>query len=140
MGNCIFANKQHHPSRGGKSGARDDCNINMEIVCETKLQSPRKESRKDDRLALTIQELNEVRKELHQIKRNLNSEIMQFTTSFSQLLSAVHSLASLDKPNKATKRSDRWQVRLQCQCIRLLAVPVAPVTVKLAKLSMLRST
>ncbi|XP_065892792.1 TNF receptor-associated factor 5-like [Dysidea avara] len=116
----------------------------MRIIRETKLQSPRKHSAVDDestRLVVTntVKELDLMRRELHNIKRDLNLEIMQFTTSFNQLLSAVHSLANIEKTNKATKKIEQWQIKLQCKCIKIVAVPVAPVTVKISKLSMLRS-
>ena len=97
MGNCNCTRKK----RCHESCALDESHIEMRIMHETKLQSSRKYSVDDNNTKVvvtsTVRELDQMRRELHNIKRDLNLEIMQFTTSFNQLLSAVHSLANLDK-------------------------------------------
>lgn len=89
-------------------------------------------------LGNTMKELDQVRCELDNIKRDLNREVVMFTTGFKQLRSALDDLAAIKKANKLAKKSAKWRIRLNCQCIELMPVAVGPLTIKMMNFSLLR--
>ena len=100
---------------------------------ETELQSTREQltealdqlDRTKAELTCTLKELDELRCELDNVKRDLNREVLVFSTSFKQLSSAMERLAGVPKNNKMAKQSAKWRIRLDCQCIELEPVPAA---------------
>ena len=157
-----FYRRCRTPTKSGRKSAcstRDECDNDVKAVhkiykeqqstrksLETELASMRKQltatldqldSTKIE-LGNTIRELDYMRGELGNIRRDLNREIQNFTTSFSQLSTAVQSLTSIEKVSKVAKKSAKWRINLHCQCIELRPVPVAPVIVKLTNFSSLR--
>ena len=89
-------------------------------------------------IGTTMKELEELRSELDNVKRDLNREVLMFSTGFKQLSSAVERLAGVPKNNKMAKRSEKWRIRLDCQCIDIAPLPAAPITVRMANFSVLR--
>lgn len=113
---------------------------------ETELQATREQltdvldqlDRTKAELGRTIKELDELRCELGNVKRDLNREVLMFATGFKQLSTAVENLTSVPKKNKVAKKSAKWRIRLDCQCIDMTPLPVAALTVKMVNFSMLR--
>jgi len=89
-------------------------------------------------LSSTVKELDQMRCELDSVKRDINRDMLMFTNGFKQLSSALDSLAGVQKVNKAAKKSAKWRIRLNCQCIELVPLSVAPITVKMTNFSLLR--
>lgn len=133
-----------------------DCDVKMvhklykdqhsKKALETELQTTRQQltdvldqlDRAKAELGSTMKELDQLRCELDNVKRDLNREVLMFTSGFKQLSSAVENLAGVPKNNKIAKKSAKWRIRLDCQCIDMTAVPAAPVTVKMTNFSLLR--
>lgn len=113
---------------------------------ESELQSTREQltealdqlDRTKAELTCTLKELDELRCELDNVKRDLNREVLVFSTGFKQLSSAMERLAGVPKNNKMAKQSAKWRIRLDCQCIELEPVPAAQITVKMINFSLLR--
>jgi len=158
-----FSIRSKTSTKSGRKSAcstRDECDNDVKAVhkmykeqqsskksIETELASMRKQltesldqldSTKTE-LSNTVMELDYMRSELSNIRRDLNREIQNFSTSFSELSTAVQSLTNIEKVSKVAKKSAKWRIKLHCQCIELTPVPVAPVMVKLTNFSTLRS-
>ena len=113
---------------------------------ETELQATRERltnaldelDRTKAELGRVVKELDELRCELDNVKRDLNREVSMFATGFKQLSTAMETLTSFPKNNKVAKNSAKWRVRLDCQCIEMMPIRTAKITVKMVNFSILR--